>query len=254
MIFYFSGTGNSKYIAKKLKEFDDDKLISMSEEMIKGDNNYEYCLKESEKIAIVYPIYAWAPPKPVLDFIKRLKLNNYNRNYIYAVATCGENIGEAMNVLSKALEKNNYKLNSGFSIAMPNSYVIIGDIDSEEIQEKKIREANKKIKEIKEIVQNESNVFQIEKGPFPKVLTKVVTPVFNKFAINPRKFNVSDKCISCKKCEKVCTTGNIKVDGKPVWGDNCCQCLACLHYCPTRAIDYGKSTEKKGRYFLKFNE
>lgn len=254
MIFYFSGTGNSKYIARKLSEFNDDKLISIAEEMINGNNNYEYELKENETIAIVYPIYAWAPPKPVLDFVKKLKLNNYNENYIYTVATCGENIGDAIGVLSKALEKNNYRLNSGFSIAMPNNYIIMGDIDSKDIQNKKVEEANKTIEEIRKIVESRSSIFHVEKGAFPKVLTKIINPVFNKFAIDASKFKVSDKCIGCKKCERICNTKNIKVDGKPVWGNNCCQCLACLHCCPTRAIDYGKSTEKKGRYFFNFDK
>jgi len=36
---------------------------------------------------------------------------------------------------------------------------------------------------------------------------------------------------------------------KPQWiGDNCDCCLACLHRCPKQVIQYGKRTEKKGRY------
>ena len=36
-------------------------------------------------------------------------------------------------------------------------------------------------------------------------------------------------------------------DGLPTWQGHCTQCLACLHGCPTRAIDYGPFTHSKGR-------
>lgn len=41
---------------------------------------------------------------------------------------------------------------------------------------------------------------------------------------------------------------NIKVTDRPVWGDNCTQCLACYHICPVHAVEYGKVTAKKGQY------
>jgi Fe-S-cluster-containing hydrogenase component 2 len=47
----------------------------------------------------------------------------------------------------------------------------------------------------------------------------------------------------------VCPVNNIIiVDGKPHWQHRCQQCLACLHYCPEIAIQYGDKTLKKGRY------
>ncbi|MBR3633787.1 MAG: 4Fe-4S binding protein, partial [Bacteroidaceae bacterium] len=34
------------------------------------------------------------------------------------------------------------------------------------------------------------------------------------------------------------------------WHGNCTGCLACYHHCPTRAIRFGRRTEKKGQYLL----
>ena len=34
---------------------------------------------------------------------------------------------------------------------------------------------------------------------------------------------------------------------KSLYGvNNCTQCLACIHLCPTKAIQYGKGTEEEG--------
>ena len=57
------------------------------------------------------------------------------------------------------------------------------------------------------------------------------------------------KCIGCGKCEKLCPMNNITLpNGRPVWGDNCTQCMACICYCPTEAIEYGKKSLGKPRY------
>ncbi|WP_379134110.1 EFR1 family ferrodoxin [Paenibacillus sp. sgz500958] len=62
------------------------------------------------------------------------------------------------------------------------------------------------------------------------------------------KFKATDLCTGCGTCEKVCNCHNIQVDEIPQWGEHCTLCLACVHYCPAKAIQYGKDTVTKGRY------
>lgn len=249
MVFYFSGTGNSLYVAKNIATSQGETLISISKEMKVDKDFYEYDLKREEKVILVYPIYAWSPPSPVVEFISRLKLNNYNNNYITAVVTCGENIGNNMRTLEKKLESMGLKLNSGFSIAMPNNYIILGKADEDDIVEMKMSKALKNLEEINNIISNETKgVFNVVKGPIPKIMTDIINPIFNKLAINTKKFQVTDACIGCKLCESVCNTKCIKVDKVPKWGNNCCQCLACISYCPQEAIQYGKWTSNKKKY------
>ena len=47
MIFYFSGTGNSKWIASKVATYQNEKLISIAEEMIDLTNTFQYSLEDS---------------------------------------------------------------------------------------------------------------------------------------------------------------------------------------------------------------
>ena len=249
MIFYFTGTGNSIYVAQNISEYNNDRVVSISEEMKQNADNLEYYLSEDEMIGFVYPVYAWAPPMLVLNFISRLRFHNYNNNYIFSIATCGDNIGNTMDVLQSILRKKGLELNSGFSITMPNNYIILGNVDSKELQEEKLLKAEGKLQEIKEILKDrKKGVFQVEKGFLPIILTNVINPLFNTFGINPKKFYATDDCTGCGLCEKVCSIGNISVHIKPTWGQKCTQCLACIHRCPTKAIQYGKGTIKKGRY------
>lgn len=249
MIFYFTGTGNSYYAAKKIGDYHDEQVISISEE-IKAGRDLKYKLKEDEIIGFVYPVYAWAPPRIVLDFIKNIQFEGYKGNYAFSVAVCGDNIGETMKVFKEALSKKDIQLQSGFSLIMPNNYIVSYDVDPRELEETKLSKAEESLKEINNVLkEGKSGIFNLEKGPVPGFLTYIFSPLFNKFIPNTKKFYATDDCTSCGLCQKICSTGNITVNKKPAWGANCAMCMACIHRCPVRAIQYGKSTLKKGRYF-----
>lgn len=249
MIFWFSGTGNSLYIAKSIAQQNDIKLVSITSAVNSEAEIFEYYLEDGEIIGFVFPVYAWAPPKTVFDFISKLKLKNYKNNYTFCVATCGENVGNTVKVLEKSLNKANLNLSAGFSVIMPNNYIIMGNVDSKAKEEKKLAEAEITAKKISEIVSGKKpGMYNVVKGPFPGVFTGLVSPMFNKYALKTDSFFATDKCNGCGICEKVCTCKSIKADKKPKWGKECNQCLACINLCPTKAIQFGKGTEKKGRY------
>jgi flavodoxin/NAD-dependent dihydropyrimidine dehydrogenase PreA subunit len=249
MIFYFSGTGNSLYVAKSIAQNNSEELVSISATLNRGDEYYEYFLKDGEIIGFVFPVYAWGPPKMVVEFIEKLKLSNYHSNYIFSAVTCGGNIGNTMKVMADCLKKKGISLNSGFSIKMPNNYIIMGNVDSKEIEKEKLSRADETLKNINSTIkQKTTNIFKLEKGFLPWLLTGVINPMFNKNAVNTTKFYANDNCTGCGICKKVCNCNNIKVSEKVQWGKNCIQCLACIHYCPVKAIQYGSGTEKKGRY------
>ncbi|WP_456369536.1 4Fe-4S binding protein [Geoglobus sp.] len=47
-----------------------------------------------------------------------------------------------------------------------------------------------------------------------------------------------DSCIRCGKCEKICPSLAIVMDGTPIleFPDKCWHCCACIKECPSRAI------------------
>lgn len=249
MIFYFTGTGNSLYIAKNIGQYNNENLISIASEMNSAKEHYEYTLKNSEVIGFVYPVYAWGPPKMVLEFIEKIKLHNYNGNYIFTVATCGKNIGNTVKLFNNYLKKKGLLLKAAFSIVMPNNYIVTGDVDTKEIEQKKLSDSLNTLKHINEIInRRKEDVYELIKGPFPNLVTSVVNPLFNKAGIKTSNFSVNDNCTGCGICKSVCNCQNITMEEKPIWGEKCSQCLACFHLCPVKAISYGRATENKGRY------
>ena len=80
MILYFSGTGNSKYVASRIKDATDDEIFSI-EDCIKV-NNYKFSLDEGESLGIICPTYFFGVPVIVEDFLKRVRFTRNIINYL----------------------------------------------------------------------------------------------------------------------------------------------------------------------------
>ena len=247
MIFYFTGTGNSLYAANAIGEAQGERLVSIAAEMDRQQDLYQYDLKEGELMGFVFPVYAWAPPRMVIDFIRKLHLSD--KPYTFSLCTCGDEEGQTTKVLRKALAAAGIELDSSFALRMPNNYITGFDVDSKEVEEGKLRIAGGMISEINQVIkQRKKNVNLNLPGKFPVLKTAMINPLFNRFALSTGKFYADDKCTACGLCEEVCPVHTIKVEEKPIWGKACTQCFACINRCPVHAIQMGKGTEKKGRY------
>lgn len=252
MIFYFSGTGNSLWIANEVSKYQNEKLISIGDELQNEQNRFEYTLSEDEKIGFVFPVYSWAPPAVVLHFIEQLKLINYNNQHLFFICSCGDDIGFTQKIFTKAVVKKGWNVVAGFSVIMPNNYVTFPgfDTDSKDVEQVKLSAAIKTIEQInRRLFDGQRDLFECKMGHFAFVKSYIINPLFNKYAVTDRPFIVTDKCIGCGLCQKVCPMGNVLVHNKPIWRNNCTTCLACYHICPKNAVQYGKSTKKKHQYF-----
>ncbi len=249
MIFYFTGTGNSLYLASCLAKTQGEKLISIAKEFDKKNNVFEYELHENEMVGFVYPVYAWAPPQMVLDFAKKIKFRGA-KPYVFSLATCGDEEGKTTEILEKVLLQSGITLDSAFTVRMPNNYIIGFDVDSEAVEKKTLAAAEKSLEEIDLVLSaRKKDKKMLLPGKHAALKSSIVNFGFNHFALNSKKFYADEKCTACRLCEKICPVHNISFGEKPIWGETCTMCLACINRCPAKAIQYGKSTAKKGRYY-----
>ncbi len=250
MIFYFSGCGNSKHVAETIATGLNDTLIFIPEAAREG--HYEYTLAEGERLGFVFPIYSWAPPKLVLDFVEKLQLKA-KPDYLYFACTCGDNCGHTEKVFRKAVEAKGWLLSACFSVQMPETYIGMPGfkLDTEEKAKQKINEADAILTRNIPRLLNKECFSEIVKGSLSWLKTNLVNPGFNQYATDDTKYLSTDKCISCGKCVSVCPLQNITLEGgRPKWHGNCTMCMACYHHCPVNAIQYGKGTVGKGQYYF----
>ncbi|MDF2888852.1 MAG: putative ferredoxin [Lacrimispora sp.] len=244
MILYFTGTGNSLYIAKKLSAALQDELLCINERIKKKD----YSPIESHKpLVFVLPTYAWRIPKVVEQWIEQTEFSPNTDAYF--VMNCGSDIGNAEKYLLSLCQKKMFSFKGVKEIIMPENYIAL--YDAPEAAEAKliINHAEPGIQDCVETILHNSSFQKLTPSAADRIKSSFINHTFYRFVVKADKFNANDKCIGCGKCKAVCPLNNIELkDNKPVWGKKCTHCMACICKCPVEAIEYGKNSAGKPRY------
>ena len=90
MIYYFTGTGNSLYVAQKLAG-PGEQIRSIIDSL--ENNEHHVDLADGEALGFVFPVYFYTVSDPVLDFVRKMTVSG--ASYVYAVIVCGASIGPA---------------------------------------------------------------------------------------------------------------------------------------------------------------
>lgn len=251
MIFYYSGCGNTRFVANEVsKGLQDSRMIFIPEAQRKAE--FEYKLDENEALGFIFPVYCWSSPKLVDKFVKSLKINANNK-FVYAVVTCGDDTGYTEKVFRKVLNGSGIHLDACYSVQMPETYINIPgmNLDSEEGAIKKIEAAKIRIAEIVDGLRKRVETSSMVTTSIPFIKTYIIRPLFYAALVTDKKFTVSDECIGCGICADNCPLKNIEmVDNKPAWKGDCTTCNSCYHRCPKNAIQFGKATIGKGQYYF----
>ena len=245
MIIYFTGTGNSRYVAESIGRDTKDEIINANE-YIKNGKCAEF--RSETPFIFVCPTYAWRIPGIFEDFIENGSFSGNNDAYF--IMTCGTDIGNAEIYLKRLCDKIHLQFNGVAKVLMPENYVAMYAVPTESEIEQIIKEADKSIPKLSKVI-NERKTFHKERtGIIANLKSRIVNPVFYSAFVSSKNFYVTDKCIRCGKCEALCPLNNIILkEDKPVYSDACTHCMACICACPTEAIEYGKKTVGKPRYY-----
>lgn len=231
VIYYFTGTGNSmraaKVIAARMGNTD---IISMR------CNPKDVSAIDADIVGFVFPVYHWTMPAPAVSFVENLDINP--RAYVFVIAMPSFICGIACEKTAEILAKKGISIAYGNKVKSVANYVIV--YPPFPFPKLRVPRTEKKLKRIAEDITSKKI------RPYPAAskfikhrISRVMTPYLDlqKYADIP--FTISETCISCGLCSKVCPCANIELkDGKPTFLHHCAQCMACVTSCPNRAIGY----------------
>lgn len=244
MILYFSGTGNSKYVAEQIAKITNDELVSINEKIQKNDTDK---ITVQDRLVFVVPTYAWRIPRVVRDWITKTDLW-YDEN-TWFVMTCGSEIGNAEKYNKKLCNAKGFNYMGSAGVVMPENYIAMFDSPTEDEIEEIFTKADKEIEKMANLIKENKPFATPRNNLQDKIMSGPVNMLFYPMFVKAKGFSANDKCTSCGKCVKVCPLNNIELkNGKPTWNKKCTHCMACISYCPTGAIEYGKKTVGKQRY------
>ena len=135
MVVYFSGTGNSKYVAKRIADSLQEKLLCMNERIKSSDTGP---VKTGEKLVVVVPTYAWRIPRVVSDWIGQTEF--VGAKNVWYVMSCGSGIGGADIYNRKLSEKKGLKHMGTAQIIMPENYIAMFNAPMWRKQRKSLRQ------------------------------------------------------------------------------------------------------------------
>ena len=244
MILYFSGTGNSNYVAKRIADALDDEILNLNDRIKASDTS---SVETGERVIIVTPTYAWRIPRVVCDWLRKTELRGAKQAWF--VMTCGSEIGNADKYNRELCAEKAISCMGTAQIVMPENYIAMFSAPQADEARQIVAKAEPSIDRAIAAIQRNQPFAPTRNNLYDRLMSGPVNPIFYKFFVKANAFTASGACIGCGQCVKRCPMNNVTIkDGKPVWGRNCTHCMACICYCPKEAIEYGKKSVGQPRY------
>lgn len=242
-IYFFSGTGNSYYAAKRLLELSGGGALLPMASFPDG----ERIMIEDDAVGFAFPAYSHSVPRIVRRFASRLKAKP--GAFAFGLVTHNGGPGLALRGLERALGRSGVALGAGFELLMPGNSVIVKDFTNPPAERSdRLERAEAEIAAIAEAVRGKRPNAIPRKEPARKRLEAGLTTLGRSLYRLPRHFRADASCSRCGACAKICPRGNIRVGDSISWGADCEECLACFHWCPKGAIQVGSYTRASLRY------
>lgn len=224
MIFYFTATGNSLYVAKQL----DNHLVSIPQ--VVDGNNLSF---RDDSIGVVCPVFGHEAPPMVQTFLRKA---SFETAYFYMILTYGNRHGGAVELAKQRLESCGIQPAYINVVLMADNFLPAFDMEE---QKKLDKHVDAQIAAIRSDIESRrhwiSPVTDADRAAHQEFLARSSTSPADRWK---DIYQVTDACIGCGICTKVCPAGcwTLK-NSKPVYEGITCQgCMACIHACPQKAI------------------
>jgi len=245
VMLYFSGTGNSKYVAELFSQKNNIPCHSIEESI-----DFESMIDTSDVIAFCYPVYMSRVPRMLREFVEtHMKALKGKKTIIFCTQLMLS--GDGTRALAALFPKDHIDVIYTEHFFMPNNMpdVPILPISGNKGIEKSLTKAKKRMDSVCRDIQSgkiKKRGFSIPSrilGMPQSLLLKSVEKRAN------RAVSIDSDCTNCELCIKICPMNNFSIeDDKITHNHNCTMCYRCINACPEKAITVLFPSKVKRQY------
>ena len=229
--YFFSGTGNTLLVVKKMREVFGQNGITVN--LFHIEKTDPKSINTNNTIGIGVPVAEQGTFPLVWDFIKNMPAAN--GTLVFMVDTMLAFSGGIVGPIRKILKPKGYKPIGAREICMPNN-----------LFPKKIDEEKNKEKVGKGLIRAEKYAEDILSGRSRWRRVPILSDFMGYFSKAEWAWNSlrkhytlavdESKCIQCELCVSLCPVDNITMNDYPEFQGKCAICMRCISFCPENAI------------------
>ena len=243
LMLYFSGTGNSKYIAELFCQ-----RMNGIFHSIEDNIDFNNLIASEEIIGFCYPIYGSRVPRIMREFAKsHMELLKGKQVIIFCTQMYFS--GDGARAFTDIFPRGFVQVIYAEHFLMPNNVcnMFITPLPSEKSIKKYIIKAEKKMQTVCDKITN-GIIKKRGFNPMSRALGLIQGTLYPKLEkIGLDKVWINDSCTKCNLCVSACPMNNLENEnGKIVSKNNCTLCYRCINRCPQKAISvYFRGKVKK---------
>lgn len=263
LILYFSGTGNTDYVARYLaRHLAQSPGLSLEIDRRPIEWQPADQLDDFDLIAVGFPVYAANSPGMFQDYLDTLPPGEGRGAFVFC--TKGAYAGGAVQRTLQRLASCSYVPLGGGSVIMPGTDGLSMIAKDSWLARKALAKDYEHLQDADRLIQDMvTTTAQVARGQSAGALrlplpSRALGSWLDRFwawtyrlaeGYARDRLYADEGCTACRLCERICPVRNIEwTDGHPQFANQCMLCLRCLHACPEEAIQVGKLTVGKFRW------
>lgn len=249
IIYYFTGTGNSKNVATWISQVANENGIECQiNNIAQIDRRSVEQPEPGALVVFISPIHGFNYPAIMLNFIlhfprgkNKVVLMNTRAGMLIGKFITPGLTGIAFYLSALILFIKGFPIKAILPVDLPSNWISLHPgLNSRTV--KYLHKRNKERVEVfaRKIIQGKSH-FKALIEVYDLLLIPVAFGYFiaGRFIL-AKTFYASGDCNNCDLCIKSCPVkAIIKVDNRPFWTFNCESCMQCMSNCPKKAIETG---------------